>query len=295
MKTGFLASCVAAGLLAFLTPPVHAQSGAAARAAVELTETLLRQGGREAAERGARELAEFGGARAVREALEHAEREGGEALVSRVAGHTRRHGVLALQALKDAPGPVIRALDDVPAELTANSLRALAREPRAMREMATEFGGAALETAAKHPGLAAPIARRLGGEGLDVARRLSTDEAVLLSRAADDLAKLPAAERATFLQMIRRSPAKTLAWMERHPRLLIAGSATTAVVLAKKEIFGEGAQQGLLERAAGALYKTFEKPVNAALGVAAALILAWIALKARAVSRFLKGRRKATV
>ncbi len=277
-------------ILLFCTSTVMAQGGAAVRLATDLAESVVRRAAGESAEKTARELAEFGGARAIREVLEQAEKEGGEVLMRQVAVQTEKHGLLALQALKGAPAPVLRALDGVPAELAENSLRALVREPAAMQKLATEFGTSALETAAKHPGLAVPIGSRLGGEGLDAARRLTLDQATALSRHADDLAKLPAAERSQFLTMIRDSPAKALAWMEKHPRLLIAGSATTAVVLARKEIFGEGAQQGFIERAAATLYRTFEKPVNLVLGILAAIALAWGGCKVWAFSRLMRRR-----
>jgi hypothetical protein len=273
-----------------IATPVHAQGGAAVRVAGELAESLLRRGAGETAEKTARELAEFGGARAIREVLEQAEREGGEALVKQVAVQTEKHGLLALQALKGAKAPVLHALEGVPADLAQNSLRALVREPVAMQKLATEFGSTALETAAKHPGLAVPIGSRLGGEGLDTARRLTLDQATALSRHADDLAKLPAAERSQFLNLIREAPAKALAWIETHPRLLIAGSATTAVVLARKEIFGEAGQQGFIERATGAIYRTFQKPINLVLGVISALVLAWGSFKLWAFSKIFKKR-----
>lgn len=277
-------------LLLALLPSVRAQGGAALRLATELTESVARRAAGQTAESTARELAEFGGTRAIREVLEQAEREGGEVLMKQVAAQTEKHGLLALQALKGASAPVIRALDGVPADLAENSLRALVREPVAMRELATQFGSTALETAAKHPGLAVPIGNRLGAEGLDTARRLTLDQATVLTRYSDDLAKLPAAERSQFLNMIRESPAKALAWMEKHPRLLIAGSATTAVIVARKEIFGEGAQQGLIERVAGSLYRTFEKPVNLVLGVLAGIVMIWGGFKVWAFSRLMRRR-----
>lgn len=273
-------------------PVVYAQGGAAIRAAGELVEALGRRGASESAEATARGLAAFGGTRAVREVLEHASREGGEVMMRQVAQLTEKHGILALQALKGAPGPVIRAVHGVPAEWTEKSLMALVREPAAMRNLATQFGSNALETAARHPGLAVPIGSRLGSEGLDTARRLNLDEAAALSRRSGDLAALPAPERSAFLQMVQRAPAKTLAWMEKHPRLLVAGSATTAVVLARKEIFGEGAQQGLLERATASLYRAFEKPIHLVLGVLFAVTLGWAAFKVLAISRGFRRRSR---
>lgn len=271
-----------------------AQGGPAARVAAELVESVVRRGAGGAAEKTARELAEFGGQKAVREVLEHAQREGGEILMRQVAQQTEKHGLLALQALKGAGAPVFRALDGVPAELTEKSLRALVREPVAMQKLATEFGSTALETSARHPGLAVPIGNRLGAEGLDVARRLTLDEATILSRSAEGLSKLPAAERSQFLTLIRQAPGRTLAWIEKHPRLLVAATATTAVIAAREEIFGTAGQQGLLERATGALYRTFEKPINMVLGLFSVIVAAWIGLKMWTVSRFLKRRRTTT-
>ena len=275
-------------ILLTLGVSAFAQGGAAVRAATALAESLVRRAAGETAEKTARELADFGGTRAIREILEQAEREGGEILVKQVAAQTEKHGLLALQALKGAPGAVIKAVDGVPAEFAENSLRALVREPVAMQKLATEFGSSALETAAKHPGLAVPIGSKLGAEGLDTARRLSLDQATALSRHADDLVKLPAGERSKFLKLINESPAKALAWMEKHPRLVIAGSGTTAVFLARKEIFGDGAKEGFIERATASLYRAFEKPINLVLGVIAAFAMAWGGFKLWGFSRMIR-------
>ena len=263
-----------------LTGPsaLRAQSGAVARGAAELVESLARRGGAEASEKAAAELAGFGGTRAVAEVLEQAEREGGEALVRSVTLQAERHGVLALTALKGAPAGVIRAVDSLPADLAENGLRALAREPQAMSRLVTEFGPAALETAARHPGLAAKLAP-LGDDGFALARSLGTDDALRLARHADDLAKLPPAERSAVMNLLREAPAKTLSWIEKHPRLLIAGSATAAVVAARREIFGDGTQPGFLERAAAAFHNTFRRPVDLVVGGLAAAILGWAGIR----------------
>jgi hypothetical protein len=267
-----------------------AQLSATARAASEVAEALVRRGTAEASGKAAAELAGIGGTMAIQEILESAQKEGGEALMRSVARQSSRHGVLALTALRGAPAAVIRAIDNLPAELAENGLRAVAREPQVMSRMVSEFGEAALETAARHPGLAGPIANRLGSEGLDVARRLSTEEAIRLSRHADELARLAPAERSAFLNMMRSAPSKTLAWIEKHPRLLIAGSATTAVIAARREIFGDGTSPGFLERAGAALYQTFRKPLNLAAAGLTAAVLAWAGLHLWGVWRRLRRR-----
>jgi len=260
---------------------VHAQGGAALRAAEEIGEAILRRGGTEAAE----ELAKIGGRKAVQELMEQAAKEGGEALMKQTAQLAERHGVLALKAMHGAPGAVVRAVDGMAPELAEQGLRAIVREPAVMQSMVKEFGSAALETAAKHPGMAGKISGSMGREGLDIARRVTTEEAGILARHADDIARLSTAERAGVMGLLNKAPGKALAWLERHPKLLIAGSATAAVVLARKELFGEGETPGFLERVGGSLYETFKAPVNIAVAALVALIVLWAALKMRRVLR----------
>ena len=76
--------------------------------------------------------------------------------------------------------------------------------------------------------------------------------------------------------------------MEQHPKLLLAGGVTTAVVLAKKELFGEGETPGFFERAAGSVYETFKAPVNIAVAALCGIIVLWAALKMRRVLRVAK-------
>jgi hypothetical protein len=269
-------------ILALLSAPLaRAQGGAVARAATELGESILRTGGREAAE----ELAKIGGQKAVQELMEQAVKEGGEALMKQTAQLAEKHGVLALKAMQGAPGMVVRAVDGVPAELAEQSLRAIVSNPAAIRGMVKEFGSTALETAARHPGLAGKISSGMGREGLDMARKLTTEEATILARHAGDIAKLSAAERASVMSLLKQSPGKVLAWMETHPKLLLAGSATTAVVLARKEIFGEGETPGFFERVGGSVYETFKAPINVIIAALTGIVLLWAGLKMRRVMR----------
>lgn len=263
---------------------IFAQGGAVVRAAEELGEALLRRGGTEAAA----EFAKAGGKKAVEELMQQAMKEGGETLMKQTAALAEKHGVLALRALHGAPGAVVKAVDGIPAELAENGLRAIAREPAVMQGVVKEFGSTALETAAKHPGIAPGIARSMGSEGLDIARRVTTEEATILARHADDIAKLPAAERSAVMDLIKRSPGRVLTWMEKHPKLLIAGSVTAAVVVAKKELFGEGDTQGFFERVGGSLYETFKAPVNIAVAALCGIVVVWAAVKMRRVMRAAK-------
>lgn len=88
---------------------------------------------------------------------------------------------------------------------------------------------------------------------LELAQKLTTQEAGLRSRFGNVIAKLPAAERNGVVEMFKRSPGKVLAWMERHSKILIADRATAAIVVARKEILGEGKNRGFLERVGASL------------------------------------------
>jgi hypothetical protein len=268
-------------LTLLISPLARAQGGAVARAAAEVGESILRRGGTEAAE----ELAKIGGQKAVQELMEQAAKEGGEALMKQTAKLAEKHGVLALKAMQGAPGVVVRAVDGIPAELAEQGLRAIVREPVVMQKMAKEFGSAALETAARHPGLAAKISSGMGKEGLEMASKLTTEQATMLARRAGEIAVLPAAERASVMQLMKRSPAKVLAWMETHPKILLAGSATAAVVLARKELFGEGETPGFFERVSGSVYETFKTPVNVVIASITGIVLLWAGLKMRRMMR----------
>jgi hypothetical protein len=151
--------------------------------------------------------------------------------------------------------------------------------------MVREFGSTALETAARHPGLAGKISNGLGKEGLEMANKLTTEEARLLAGRAGDIAKLPVAERASVMGLLKQGPGKVLAWMETHPKLLLAGSATAAVVLAKKELFGEGDTPGFFERVSGSVYDTFKTPINSVIAALTGIVLLWAGLKMRRVVR----------
>lgn len=282
-----LTSLLIAALMsgAFLTD-ARAQGGAAIRVAEEVAESLLRRGGAEAMERSAKELAEFGGARAVREVLEAAEKEGGEVLMRQVAAQAQKHGVLALSALRGAPATVIRAVDGLPAELAENGLRALAHQPQVVAKIVTESGEAALHAVAKLPaGVGTRIGSTLGKEGMEVAGKLTADQATLLGRYADDLAKLPADSRKAWFSWMKDAPEKVFAWMGKHPRATVVAVVTGTVIAARKEIFGTDGNRGMLERMMGSLYETFEKPINLVVAALAGIVLVWSFFRVMAIRR----------
>lgn len=262
-----------------LTSSLMAQGAIAAKFAGEIAEQIAKKGGATAA----REIAEMGGTAAVREVCEQAEREGGEALVKLLSQRSATYGVATLQAAKGAPKLVLGAVDKLPQELAENGMRAIAREPAAMQKLISETGQEALEAAAKHPGVGSQIATTLGKEGAETAIQLGDDAALALARRANEIAVLPAAERSGLLAAMKTRTAKTLAFLEKHPKGLLTIGAVTAFIAAKDELLGTADAPGFLER-------VFKEPVRAIGLVAACLLGVWGVMKLLFSYRALKRR-----
>ena len=243
---------------------VHAQAGAAARAAVEVMEQLAKRSSSTAA----RELTEMGGEVAVRELLQQAEKEGGEQLVKALSDQTAKFGIVALQAAKGAPKLVIPAVERLPKELTENGLRAIAHEPVAMQKLLAESGQEALEAAARHPGVGSQIAKTLGKEGAETAAKLGDDAAVALARNAESIAALPVAERSSLLAAMKTNTAKVMTFLEKHPKSLLTAAAVTAFIASKDELLGTNGMPGFLER-------VFAEPMRWAGYTLALLLFLW--------------------
>ena len=268
MKTSprIILALLASSLL--LTTHAQAQGGTAARVAVDLVEQLAKRGGATAS----RELAELGGEVAVREVLEQAEREGGEQLVKTLSEQAGKYGIIAVQAAKGAPKVVTEAVSKLPKDLAEQGLRAIAHEPAAMQKLISETGQEALEAAARHPGVGSQIAKTLGKEGAETAAKLGDDAAVALARHADSIATLPAAERSSLLTALRTRTAKTLEFLEKHPKMMLTAAAVTAFVIGKDEILGINGQPGMLER-------LVKEPLRLAGFVGAGLLGLWGLMK----------------
>ena len=268
-----LLSILSFAALVVSPPDAVAQTASAARAiAKELAEVL--------GQRSARELAEAGGESAVREVMEQAAREGGEQLAREVAAYGQRYGAQALRAFGEAPAAMTQAMKKVPAELSDAAMRAAAREPQLVAQLTAKIGEDALIVAAKHPGVGVNIASKLGPEGCAIARNLSTPEAIRLARLGDDIARLPAAEKAGILSRIGRSPGKVIDYLEKHPGVLSSAATVTAAYFAIDALLGDSQSPGFLER----MSDKFRGPLSGVLIAIAALVVAravWVWRRAR--------------
>ena len=269
------------------------------RVVIETGESLVKQMTKRGGATAAREVAEMGGNAAVRETLERAAREGGEQLATRVSRYGVAHGPVAIRAIGRSPARMVAALDEIPQNLVRPALQATAREPDTIVRLVASHGAGALETAARHPGVGSKLVTSLGDDAVKLGRNLTTDQAVVIARHADEIAKLPAAQREGVMQALAKSPARVASYLERHPKILLTTAGVVTVVALKDEIVGTTqlaldaagnpiavAKPGFIERLVG-------EPVRNAtnlLGVVAASILAgwgaiqlWGAWRMRAV------------
>jgi len=207
---------------------------------------LTRKGGRELAE----ELAELGGEATVRRVAERAVREGGDDALNALVRAARAHGPDAVRAVDNAVNVprLLRAVDDLPEDIASKAVRRLGAgaDGRALAEVVENFGSQALRAEVRHPGIGGQLVARLGDDGAALATRASRDQAITLSRHADDIARLPEPQRAELLKLLHADTDRMVSFMgrfiEKNPGKVLFTVAATTVVLANAEkvLGGEG-------------------------------------------------------
>ncbi|MDB5321336.1 MAG: hypothetical protein JWN40_2967 [Phycisphaerales bacterium] len=291
MKTA--AAWITLVALAAGAPLASAQVAAVAREIVEQgVEQIFKSAGREAVE----ELGKTGGRVAVRETLERAAAEGGEGLVRKTTAYGIEQGPIALRAIGRSPAKMVGALDNLAAELRPAALRAVERDPQALAGLVERYGAQALEAAAKQPGVGTVLGEKLGGEGLAAARSLTTDQAIVVARHADEIAKLPAEQQAGLFARLRSNAAGVTGFLERHPKTLLTAAGVAVILGAKDEILGPGdgadasghaigRREGLVPRVWHDVLGLLTKPIGAIATLLVGLAAIWAGLKVWAMWR----------
>ena len=253
----------------------------------EVVETVVKSLARGAAIDSAEQLAKAGGRTAVREVLETAAREGGETLVRRCTLLLEEQGITALLALKTSPKLIIAALDHLPAAARGPALGALEREGVTLLRLLETHGPRALEVATLHPGVGSRLVTRLGSEVLELAPALSTDQAIGLARHADDIARLPPAQKSTLLNLVKTAPDKALGYLETHPKALAIGASAIGVYAMRDHLLGTPGQitgaptdpQGALDRAYYWTLQVARQPLHWLTAAAIAIASIWATVK----------------
>jgi hypothetical protein len=188
-------------LLVLWPADVRAQGTLVRKGMTELIELFTRTG----AKQSARELAEIGGERAVREVLEKAALQGGDELVAGVVAVAKSGGPRTLKAIGSDPALMTRALQALPEGRMADAVIEASRQPALMSKLVRAHGDEVLAASARHPGVGAQVIDEFGGAGLKAAKSLGTDDVILLVR-TKGFRELPVAAQAKFLGLLERNP-----------------------------------------------------------------------------------------
>src|SRR5262245_56203588 len=231
MKTRSL--LVSTIILAICAAPL--QANVITKGAQEIIEALSKKGAKEATQ----ELAEFGGKKAIQATLEKAAREGGEDLVEKVVKYGSRYGVSAMRVIHNAPAHYIKALEGLPEELIERAIWAVQREPEVMTKLVRDYGSDALLIAAKHRGIGGDLVSKLGSEGFRLGKALPESQAVVVARHADEIVALPQAQQSRVIEAILTAPARTLDYLEKHPKVLLTAAGVGTLIALKDEILGK--------------------------------------------------------
>jgi hypothetical protein len=261
----------------------------------EIIEAISKKGSKKAVQ----ELAEFGGKEAIQATLEKAAREGGEELVEKVVKYGRRYGVSAVRVIDNAPVHYIKALDGLPEKLIERAMWAVQREPEVMTKLVRDYGTDALLIATKHRGIGGDLVRKLGSEGVRLGKALPESQAVVVARHADEIAALPQSQQSRVIEAILAAPARTLDYLEKHPKILFTAAGVGTVIALKDEILGEDKEvkttpdgtsivrrRGFAERT----LEQFRKPIVLILSIIAGILALWGLTKIWGVYRLEKLR-----
>jgi len=280
-------------LLAVFAIPLHAN--VITKGVQEIIEAISKKGAKEATQ----ELAEFGGKKAIQATLEKAAREGGEELVEKVVKYGRRYGVSAVRVINNAPAHYIKALDGLPEELIERAIWAVQREPSVMTQLVRDYGSDALLIAAKHRGIGGELVSKLGSEGVRLGKALPESQAVVVARHVDQITALPQAQQSRVIEAILTAPARTLDYLEKHPKILLTAAGVGTVIALKDEILGKDEEvqttpdgisivrrRGFAERT----LEQFRKPIVIILSIIAGIVALWGLTKIWGVYRLEKLR-----
>ncbi len=245
MNWRWCGSVIIGGIL-FLAVSCHqveAQIAAARETGEVVLKSLSKFFGKSSTSELSQALADYGGEAAVRQLAQKAVVEGGELAVQQIAVAAGKFGPETIRALQnvDQIGPVLRSLNELPESTAKSALQRLAaaNTGRELSQNIALYGTRALRSELTHPGIGTQLVRALGNDGIELAERLSRDQAITLSKHADDIAKLPVAEKNSVLKLLHQDAQAMVAFfgrfIERNPTKTLFATGTTAVVLAESD------------------------------------------------------------
>ena len=189
------------------------------------------------------------------------------------------------------PMPLVRALDELPAEQVAIAAGRLTAGStgRELAELTAKHGSQVLRAEIKHPGLAGKFVRHLGDDGAELATKLSSGEASAVAKHVDDIGRLDPPLRNRLLVAIGQQPKRFAEAMGRFVKdnpgkVLFTAAATTAILANPDPFLGTVLPDGSI--APGLIDRTIDKTVTPVirtlmwiviptLAIGAAILLLW--------------------
>ena len=224
-------------------------------------------------------------------------KEGGEEFLEQVSVLAAKHGPDVVRALDNAPAvtPILRALDELPAEQIPKALARLSGKTsgRELAETTARYGVKALTAELRHPGIGGRFLRLLGDDGASLCGKLTRDQGITVGRHLDDIAKLPPTQKNALLEVVSSQTDRMCRFLggfvEDNPGKVLFTSGTTVLVLAESErLFGSDeivfdddgkpyliSKPGFFERSFNLPFDMFSEEIKSLIrGVAIVLIVA---------------------
>jgi hypothetical protein len=230
--------------IVFAPAPADAQGGLVRKGVSEFLEGFAGAG----AEQSAKELAEIGGERTIREVVEKAASQGGDNLVMLVVSLGKSNGPRAVKALEGDPALMTKALRGLPVGKVADAVIEASRQPALMAKLVRSHGEDVLAASARHPGIGTQVIEEFGEAGLKATKDLGTEEILILAR-TKGFRELPQAAQSKFISLLDRDPRAVT-------NLLRLAAGGTAIVLSadlvnkfEGEWFGKDGKPGRMTQA----------------------------------------------
>ena len=279
---------IVVGLALGFSLTVQGQLGWVTKAAREMVEAIVAKGGQQAA----RELAEMGGEVVAREALEKAAQEGGEKMAQRLVSCAIENGPALLKVAKSSPSKFLATFEELSPAMQKAAGQAMVREPELMAKLFANLGQDVITVAARHPGVGTQAMEVLGPEGAKTLTKLTTDDAIQLTKLAPKLSKIADSERRSLLEMIGEAPGKVMGFLEKHPKVLYTTAGVVSFIAVKEQLFGNVElvtdengvvqsveQRGFFERAVSAAMDKFRLPLTGLFLIVGIILLGWGGIK----------------
>ena len=170
-------------------------------------------------------------------------KEGGEKSLEQISVLAAKHGPDVVRALDNAPAvtPILRALDELPAEQIPKALARLSlkTEGKLLAETTARYGAKTLTAELQHPGIGGRFLRLLGDDGASLCGKLTKDQGITVGRHLGDIAKLPPTQKNALLEVVSSQTDRMCRFLggfvETNPGYVLFTSAGTALFLANSE------------------------------------------------------------